>query len=394
MLRGGTVVVGLGLAVLLADATIRWIRAHPRGSPGASVRALPALPPLPASFLGVSLDSYLQARVPWEERDALLRSSVLRDPEFARGVHRWIDYWTGPASEWFPGFLDRMAWLGGSVDSALAVHDVPPSLRYLPLIESGYAPGVRSRASAVGMWQLMASTARGLGLEISPFVDERRDVRKSTEAALTYLSSLHEEFGSWHLALAAYNAGPTRVRGILRRHAPDAARSDSLFWALRHRFAPETREFLPKLYGAMWVASRPEAYGFERPTAEPLAFDTVLVPGRTTLDVVARAAGTSPAEVVRLNLHMVHGITPPDRTTTVLVPSGHADEFVLHFPLIPPEERVAFVEHVVSPGETLSRIAVRYGVMTGQIVAANPEVEAERLRVGERLAVPVGSGSW
>lgn len=394
--RAGAVIVGLGLAVTLGGATVHWIRTHPLDSAGAAastgVRALPVLPALPETFGGVTLETYLEAWVPYEERDALLRSPVLRDPDFARRVHWWIDYWTGPGAEWFPGYLERMAWLGGSVDSALAVHDFPPSLRYLPLIESGYAPGVSSRASAVGLWQLMAPTARSLGLEVSPLVDERRHVRRSTDAALTYLAELQEEFGSWHLTLAAYNSGPTRVRRILRTHAPDAPRTDSLYWALRHRFFPETRDFLPKLYSAMWVASRPEAYGFGRPTADPLAFDTVVVPGQTTLDVVARAAGASHAEVLRLNPHVVRGITPPARPVTLLVPPGRAAEFTLHFPLIPPSERVSFVEHVVSPGETLSKIALRYGVMTGDIEAANPEVEAARLPVGARLTVPVAAG--
>ena len=395
--RAVATLAGLGLAVILGSATLWWIRAGPLSdtpSASASVRALPSLPALPASFQGVTLETYLEAWVPLEERDALLRSPVLRDPDFARRVHWWIDYWTGPAAAWFPGFLERMAWLGAGVDSALAAHDLPPSLRYLPLIESGYAPAVASRASAVGLWQLMAPTARGLGLEVSPLVDERRHMRRSTEAALTYLGSLQREFGSWHIALAAYNTGPTRVRRILRRHAPDAPLTDSLFWALRHRFAPETRDFLPKLYSAMWVASRPEAYGFEAPEGEPLAFDTVVVSGQATLDVVARAAGTTHAEVLRLNPHVVRGITPPDRSATLLVPAGHADDFALHFPLVPPEARATFVQHVVSPGETLSRIAVRYGVRTGDIQAANPEVEPARLPVGARLTVPVAPGPY
>lgn len=353
------------------------------------VRALPVLPTLPLEFEGVTLESYLQAWVPYAERDELLRSSVLRNPDFARDVHWWLNYWTGPASRWFPGFLERMAWLGSHVDSALAAHDLPPSLRYLPLIESGYAPGVTSRAAAVGMWQLMAPTARGLGLEVSSVVDERRHVERSTEAALRYLSSLNDEFDSWFWTLAAYNSGPTRVRGILRRHAPDEPRTDSLFWALRHHLAPETRDFLPKLFGAMWVASQPEAYGFEGPDVEPLAYDVVEVPERTTLDVVARAAGTTPDEVARLNPELVHGITPAGHLMDLKVPAGHGDAFTLHFPLIPTSEHVTFVEHVVGAGETLSRIALRYGVRTGDIEAANPDVSARSLPVGARLSVPV-----
>jgi membrane-bound lytic murein transglycosylase D len=168
-----------------------------------------------------------------------------------------------------------MALRGSAVDSALVAYGFPPSLRYLPLIESGYDPRVTSRSGAAGMWQLMPSTARGLGLVVNPVRDERRDAEKSTEAALRYLDDLQAEFESWFLTLAAYNTGPTRVRRMLRRHAPDAPRTDSLFWALRHRFSPETREFVPKLYGAMFVASRPEAYGYESREGEQSVFRTV-----------------------------------------------------------------------------------------------------------------------
>jgi hypothetical protein len=228
-----------------------------------AARSLPVLPVIPRHFAGLSLDQYLaSAAVPHEQRDELLASTVLTDLDFARAVHWWVDYWTGPASGWFPGFLSRMADRGSAVDSALATRGFPPSLRYLPLIESGYDPRVTSRSGAVGMWQLMPTTARGLGLEVGPLRDDRTHPARSTEAALAYIDALRGEFKSWFLTLAAYNYGPTRVRSILRRHAPGEAHSDSLFWAHRHRFPLETRDFVPKLYGAMWVASQPEAYGF------------------------------------------------------------------------------------------------------------------------------------
>ncbi len=361
--------------------------AAPAPEPVAS--RLPALPVIPVEFDGVSLEVYLQAWVPAESRDAFLSSPVLRDKDFARSVHDWMGYWTGPASLWFPDFLERMASLSATVDSALAVHDLPPSLRYLPLIESGYAPGVTSRASAVGLWQLMSPTARGLGLEVSPLVDERRHVERSTAAALEYLVDLNDEFESWFITLAAYNSGPTRVRRILRRHAPGEPRTDSLFWALRHHFAPETRAFLPKLYGAMWIASNPEPYGFTSPPAERLTFEVVRVPDQTTLDVVAGAAETSYADIVRLNPEFVRGITPAGREVTLKVPAGHAHAFEVNYSRLAPERRVTFVEHVVRPGETLSVIAMRYGIRTAEIQAANPTVSARRLSVGARLTVPV-----
>lgn len=385
--------VGLGVAlvsVVVASALTFIDRDEgPAESAGPDAGALPVLPVLPLRFDGVPLEAYLEDSLPHAERDALLASPVLRDTEFTQRVHWWVRYWTGPARDWFPGFLTRMAWLGTHVDSALARHALPPSLRYLPLIESGYAQGVTSGASAVGLWQLMPPTARGLGLEVTPLLDERRHLEKSTDAALRYLSTLHDDFGSWFFALAAYNTGPTRVRRIAQREAPDVPRTDSLFWALRDHFSSETRDFLPKLYAAMWVATQPDAYGYETPSIDPVAFDVVQVPDQTTLDVVARAAGTGHAEIVRLNPEFVRGTTPPGRVSRVRIPEGRWSMFFLNYPRIPPEERVTFVEHVVRSGDTLSKIAARYGVRAEEIEAANPGVRALSLSIGLRLTVPV-----
>jgi membrane-bound lytic murein transglycosylase D len=274
------VAAGLVLGAMVVGGSVGLTRMGLPGSFAApepeELPRLPALPVIPARFEGITLEGYLRPpALHVEHRDALLSSPVLADAEFSRAVHWWVTYWTVYATRWFPGFLDRMALRGGAVDEALAERGFPPSLRYLPLIESGYDPRVTSRTGAVGMWQIMPATARGLGLTVNRLHDERRDVEKSTEAALRYLTSLQAEFDSWFLTLAAYNSGPTRVRGILRRHAPEAPRTDSLFWALRDRFPPETREFLPKLYGAMFVASRPEAYGYESVDGAPFVFRTV-----------------------------------------------------------------------------------------------------------------------
>lgn len=304
--------------------------------------SLPVLPPIPPGFDGVPLAWRLDvAGIAPEARDALLSSPVLHDPEFARAVHWWVEYWRVAATRWFPGFLDRMALLGTTVDSALADHGLPPSLRYLPLVESGYDPRVTSRASAVGLWQLMSPTARGLGLEVSTLVDERRHPEKSTAAALEYLTDLHDEFDSWFIALAAYNSGPTRVRGILRRHAGNEPRTDSLFWALRHHFAPETRDFLPKLYGAMWVASRPDAYGYAPPPGQRWAFDAVSVPAAVPLHVVAQAAEVTEEEVTRLNPELLRGVTPPGRRSNVRIPEGRGMTFQANYPLITAAARAA-----------------------------------------------------
>ena len=348
--------------------------------------------------------SLAPARLPFEPRldvrvtehpevevfiDEILASPVMRDPEFVRALDSWVEYWRGPAAPALPDFLGRMAAFESIVDSALAVNRLPPSLRYLPFIESGYNPGAASRAAAVGMWQFMEGTARERGMEISPLLDQRRDPIRSTEAAVGFLSELHEELGSWFWVLASYNGGPNRARRILRTYADGETPTDSLFWRLRERFPSETREFIPKLIGAVMVAGDPEGHGVEPTSVGAFRFDEVSVPDATTLDVVARAAGVSQAEIERLNPEYVRRMTPPGRRSTLRVPEGRGPAFEAAYARIPANERVTFVMHRVTQGETLSHIAVRYGVRVADIQAANPGVRPRYLRVGRTLTVPV-----
>lgn len=323
-------------------------------------------------------------------QDEILRSRVIRDPEFQREVTRWVEYWQTRAAGWLPEYLIRMAWFGDSVDSALARKGLPPSLRYLPLVESGYSPAAVSRARAVGLWQFMAPTAKGFGMGVGPLLDERRNPFKSTEAATDFLLQLRAQFGCWFLALAAYNSGPNRVQRLLDAYAPLTPGSDSLFWALRRHLPRETQDYVPKLIAAAMVAGNPEAHGLEVP-ADTLAFafDEVAVPDATTLDVVAEAAGASLEDIERLNPEIVRGITPPGRPTTLRVPAGRGGTFRERYALIPPGERVTYVEHEVVEGETLSHIARRYGVSLSDLQAANPRARPKRLQIGQRLTVPI-----
>lgn len=327
------------------------------------------------------------AELPYDE---ILASPVLSDPEFQDAVAAWVDYWSGPAAEAVPVFLARMASFEPTIDSALAAAQLPPSLKFLPFIESGYNPSAASVARAVGMWQFMEGTARGLGMEVTRLLDERRDPIRSTAAAMGFLAELREDLGSWFLALAAYNGGPNRVRRVLRQRAPDAEPSDSLFWALRSHFPRETREFVPKLVGAALVAGRPAAHGIpEVEDPARFAFDEVAVPDATTLDVVALAAESTLDEIERLNPQFVRGMTPPGRSSGLRVPPGRGPVFERNYARIPPEERVTFVEHRVEKGETLSHIALRYGILVADLESANPGLRPRYLQIGAVLTVPV-----
>lgn len=367
------------------------------GAGGCGARTPPSPPPIPPPDVDHRVDEPFaesaDAMFPVPDpviNDEILSSPMVRDPDLRDEVDRWISYWETTGGRWFPDYLERMSWFSPAVDSVLANRGLPPSLRYLPIVESGYSPRAVSRASAVGLWQFMAPTAQGLGMWVGPLLDERRNPLKSSAAAGNFLVQLRERFGSWFLALAAYNSGPNRMQRLLDRYAPLEPRSDTLYWRLRDRLPRETREFIPKFLAAVEVARNPEAHGFDpSPSPEGFVFDEVVVPDATTLDVVAEAAGAPQEEIERLNPEVVRGITPPGRRTVLRVPPGSGPGFDENYAKIPPRERVTFVEHRVVGGETLSHIARRYGVPLADLRAANPRVEPRRLQIGQRITVPI-----
>jgi membrane-bound lytic murein transglycosylase D len=325
--------------------------------------------------------------------DPILHSPAALHPEIRGRAGRWVEYFTQRNAEGFPVWLARLQHYGPLVDSTLAARELPRSLRYLPIIESGYRPGAVSRVSAVGMWQFMAPVARSFGMTVSSLVDERRDPVKSTEGALTYLEELHRRFDSWFLALAAYNGGPYRVERLLRRHAPLAPLSDSLFVVIAPHLPRETRQFVPKFLAAATVAEAPGRFGLAvNEGAGRFDYDEVEVPDATSLDVVARAAGVTEAEVRMLNPQLVRGITPRGQATRLRVPRGRGAGFDAAYARIPPDERISVAEHVVARGESFWTIARLHGVRVAELQGANPRIDPRRLQIGTRLLVPLLPG--
>jgi membrane-bound lytic murein transglycosylase D len=342
-----------------------------------------------AELLGPSLSL---GRVEVGRVDPILHARVGQDGVHRQRVAFWQAFWTTRSRGHFERYLERMGIYQDLVDAELEARGLPWSLRYLPVVESGYHHSVRSRAGATGLWQLMPSTARELGLLVNGIVDDRRDPIASTHAALNYLTFLHREFDSWFLALAAYNAGPGRVGRLLQRHAPDpAVPGDERYLRIRAHLPAETRDFVPRFFAAAALASDPERYGLPPvPTDRTLVFDEVTVPDATSLDVVAEAAGVDEGRILELNPQYMRGFTPPGRERVVRVPPGVGDTFVRNYALIPPSERISFMEHQVARGETLSHIARRYGVSVGELQGSNGNVDPRRLQIGQRLVVPVG----
>ena len=307
-------------------------------------------------------------------------------------VDYWIDFLKGRNRDRTHLWLEREGKYGGYIRSQLRARGMPEDLLYLGMIESGLSPHAYSRAAAAGLWQFIAETGRRYGLEVSTYVDERRDPLAATGAALDYLTDLHERFGSWYLAAAAYNSGENRVERILRQRAGGRKGDEGLFWEIDGYLPRETRDYVPLMLAAAHIGKSPNEYGFYGLEHQaPLAFEETTVPGGVPLSAVAKAAGVDAESMKDLNPHLVRGMTPPGRSWAVRVPVGTAGRVAKDLDRIAKEERLATVEHRVRRGETLSHIARRYGVGVNAIRAANGWVNPRRIQVGQRIRVPVGS---
>jgi len=278
-------------------------------------------------------------------------------------VLEYLEFFQVDSRDRFEIWLSRLGRYEGMIRERLRAKRLPEDLLYLCLIESGFSNTAVSRARAVGMWQFMASTARLYGLTVDPWVDERRDPFRATEAAANYLADLRERLGSVYLAAAAYNAGVGRIeRGIDRLPGEPDSVDDRTFFQLSDRryLRRETRDYVPKLIAASLIAKQPQRYGFQPEPFPPLVFDEVTVPDATGLDVIARLADTSVAALLDLNPQFVRGVTPPGRSVVVRVPRGHGTLVAERYDSLPVTERITFVDHYVSRGQTLSDIAKHY----------------------------------
>lgn len=174
----------------------------------------------------------------------------------------------------------------------------------------------------------MDETAKAYGLTVNEWVDERRDPVRATDAALDYLEELHAMFGSWYLAAAAYNAGPTRLAAALARHGGDDWTDEDVYWEIAEHLPRETRDYVPKMLAATIIAQRPEHFGFEVVPSLPYLFERVFVPGGTALTKVALALAVEPALIRELNPHLIRGVTPPGESYLLRVPLGDSHRLV------------------------------------------------------------------
>jgi membrane-bound lytic murein transglycosylase D len=296
-----------------------------------------------------------------------------------------IDFYTGKHRERFIAALERGAQYLPYIREELRKAKLPEDLAYLPLVESAFNPRARSRARAQGLWQFIAGTARLYGLRCDGLVDERNDPYLSTQAAVRHLSDLYATFGSWELALAAYNSGAGKVQRAMKR-----ARGSTNFWALRRYLRRETRNYVPALWAVVVATKDPSTYGLPQIEDKPTCITRVPVEGALDLKVLAERGHLDGEQLAELNPALIHQLTPAGGSYQLAVPCGREQQVAEVIDSIPPNERVRRFLHVVRGGDTLGAIARRYGSTVEAIRAANGIRNPRRLRIGQTLVVPRG----
>lgn len=306
--------------------------------------------------------------------------------------HERVDYWverfTTDKRKEFARFLARSGRYVPMISAKLEERGMPRDLIYLAMIESGFNPTAYSSAKASGLWQFIGETGERYGLDINRAVDERNDPLKATDAALDYLTYLHDRFDSWYLAAAGYNTGENRVGRIMREETGSEKGDEYSYYQIWDRLPKETRDYVPLMIAAARISKQPEKYGFGDVEMEaPLAYEQVVVEPATPLEAIAIAAGTTIDALQDLNPHFKLERTRNDQRQLVRVPMGARTAFLVNWPKVRDDHTVNITEYKVRRGDSLLAIAKRHGVTVDEIQDAN-SLTGTRINAGETLEIP------
>jgi membrane-bound lytic murein transglycosylase D len=300
--------------------------------------------------------------------------------------------------KWFiehPGYMQRVMERARPilpfVLDELEQRNLPSELALLPIVESAYQAFAYSHGRASGMWQIIPSTGRYLGLKQNWWYDGRRDIIESTRAAITYLESLAKQFdGDWELALAGYNAGPGRIRSAVRYNKKHKRPTD--FWHLT-KFRKETRDYVPKFFALREMFAHPDKYQLDLvPINNEVSYEIVELEGQIDLALAADLAGITVNQLYQLNPAFNRWATAPKGPHRLLLPRGKAEQFKLAVAQIPPAERINWVRHKIKSGETLSHISQKYRTTIPLIREVN-NIRGNQIRAGKYLMVPTATRS-
>jgi membrane-bound lytic murein transglycosylase D len=262
---------------------------------------------------------------------------------------------------------------------------LPAELVLIPILESGYNPYDYSNVGATGLWQIMPATARSLGLKISWWYDERRDLNLSTQAALKYLTYLSKYFdNNWLLSVAAYDAGEGTVQSALNRNLRDGEGCD--FWSLQ--LSQETTMYVPRFLALAAIIRDPERYGINLPDiADKPYLQAVNAGGQLDLNQAAALAGIDFDKLRKFNAGYRRITTPPNGPYTLLLPIANAERLQKKLATLAPTERITWRQHNVVAGETITQLAKHYHVSVTLLRQVN-DLKGKGVKTNQIILVP------
>lgn len=279
---------------------------------------------------------------------------------------------------------NRSRWFARYIVDRCIERNLPIELALVPMVESAFDPFALSQGGAAGLWQFMPLTGREFGLQSDWWFDERRDVIKATDAALDYFEKLHRRFDNWLLAVAAYNAGPTRISRMIKKN--QSLGGGGTFWELD--LPKETARYVPRILAFKDMLLNQALSDVEfYPVPLERAFEAVQVESQLDLSEAARLAGADLQTVYLLNASLNRWSTPPNGPHRVLLPRGNVDAFKRQLASDAFKDRLRWQLYTVENGDTIGEIAAAHKSRVQFIKLAN-DIDGSNIKIGQQLVVP------
>ncbi|MEM1114040.1 MAG: LysM peptidoglycan-binding domain-containing protein [Pseudomonadota bacterium] len=321
----------------------------------------------------------------WERIRRQLRWHDVHNAQIGAARDHYLDQ-----RDYLPVIAERSKLYLYYIVEEVEKRELPIEIALLPMVESTMNPFATSSESAAGLWQIIPSTGRYLGMEMNWWYDGRRDLRESTKTALDYLEALHAEFDDdWMLALAAYNAGKGRVA---RAQAANEKRGrPTNYWALD--LPRETRQYVPRLIAMASIVRYTEGLNADLPTVpnEP-AFEVAATGGQLELLRASELADMELRDLRKLNAGQLRWATAPNQAPELLLPVGRGARFEDRIATLSPDDRVRWQRYRIERGDSLIRIARKFDTQVGLLREVN-NIRGNMIRAGDIMMIPHGA-AW
>lgn len=355
--------------------------AAPPKVPGAAA-AQPA--PGGASNLSLAIAPALQQSDLWQR----IRNGYAM-PEMDSPLVARHENWYAARPDYMAHMMERAQRYLYFITNEVEKRGMPTEIALLPMIESAFNPGAFSIGNAAGLWQFIPSTGKNFGLQQNWWYDGRRDIISATRGALDYLQKLHDEFGDWELALAAYNYGEKGVERAIAKNRSRGLPTD--YESLK--LPQETRNYVPKLLAIKNIVNAPEKFGLTLPAMPNQPYFTAVNTGRhIDVKLAAKLADISVEEFTALNPAHTRPVILQEHDDVLLLPVDKADTFKNNLENCN-EPLVSWQAYRSKRGERLDRVAPRFGLSVATLRSVNGLSPRAKVSNGQQLLVPVNANT-